>query len=269
MIMKCGSKKSGSTLGRLEFGALGEDTAVGQTYVNVNERRSGSASDGSLKTRTASMAASVVAPVLEALEHLSKLGLPGQIGYVLALSAWTALCLPTTPIELTAGFCFSKHVAMITSASGKTLGNVLALFLGRTFLQPLILRQLDSRPSWRRYHKHLLRELHELPIQTMSTLRAAPMPTPFKLYALSIFPPELVTMRRYLLIAVFFNTMWSGVWVLAGSSAGSIANIIAGKASEDSTANLVSKVVMAICLFGCFSMFSRFASAQLKPGPAE
>ena len=119
------------------------------------------------------MAASVVAPVLEALEHLSKLGLPGQIGYVLALSAWTALCLPTTPIELTAGFCFSKHVAMITSASGKTLGNVLALFLGRTFLQPLILRQLDSRPSWRRYHKHLLRELHELPIQTMSTLRAA------------------------------------------------------------------------------------------------
>lgn len=213
--------------------------------------------------------AALVAPVLEALENLSKLGLPGQIGYVLALSAWTALCLPTTPIELTAGFCFSKHVAMITSASGKTLGNVLALFLGRTFLQPLILRQLDSWPSWRRYHKHLLRELHELPIQTMSTLRAAPMPTPFKLYALSIFPPELVTMRRYLLIAVFFNTMWSGVWVLAGSSAGSIANIIAGKASEDSTANLVSKVVMAICLFGCFSMFSRFASAQLKPGVTE
>ena len=59
--------------------------------------------------------AALVAPVLEALENLSKLGLPGQIGYVLALSAWTALCLPTTPIELTAGFCFSKHVAMITS----------------------------------------------------------------------------------------------------------------------------------------------------------
>ena len=64
MIMKCGSKKSGSTLGRLEFGALGEDKmseracvlsvveisrrrySCGQTYVNVNERRSCSASDG-------------------------------------------------------------------------------------------------------------------------------------------------------------------------------------------------------------------------------
>lgn len=208
-------------------------------------------------------------PVLDALQSLSSLGFAGQLGYVVGLTIWTILCLPTTPIELTAGFCFDQVTATVTSAAGKTLGNLLALILGRAYLQPFIMRQLSKRSGGGGLHKHLLKELRERPLQMMSVLRAAPMPTPFKLYSLSLFPPELVTMRRYLGIAVVFNSMWSVVWTLAGSSAGSLADIVSGKASKNSTAALVSKGMAVAVLMGLFSIFGRFAASQLQHGVSE
>lgn len=56
-------------------------------------------------------------------------------------------------------------------------------------------------------HRHLLRELREHPIQTMSLLRAAPLPTPLKIYGLSLFPAELIPLTSYAGIAVTFNLL--------------------------------------------------------------
>jgi hypothetical protein len=56
-------------------------------------------------------------------------------------------------------------------------------------------------------HRHLLRELREHPIQTMSLLRAAPLPTPLKIYGLSLFPAELIPLSSYAGIAITFNLL--------------------------------------------------------------
>ena len=56
-------------------------------------------------------------------------------------------------------------------------------------------------------HRHLLRELREHPIQTMSLLRAAPLPTPLKIYGLSLFPAELIPLTSYAGIAITFNLL--------------------------------------------------------------
>mmetsp|Transcript_43216 Transcript_43216/g.113510 ORF Transcript_43216/g.113510 Transcript_43216/m.113510 type:complete len:282 (-) Transcript_43216:250-1095(-) len=211
----------------------------------------------------------VLAPVLLVLESLSNLGLAGKLGYLITLSVWTVLCLPTTPIELTAGFCFDKVTAIVASASGKTLGNMAALLIGRAYLQPFIMRQLSSRAGGSSLHQHLLHELRENPIQTMSVLRAAPLPTPLKLYGLSLFPAELVTVRRYAIIALVFNLLWSLVWTLAGSSASSMADVLSGSAKEGSHAVLATQVMWLLVLLGGFSMLGRFAMKQLKPPPKE
>ena len=41
----------------------------------------------------------------------------------------------------------------------------------------------------------------------MSLLRAAPLPTPLKIYGLSLFPDELVSLWSYAGIAITFNLM--------------------------------------------------------------
>ena len=66
-------------------------------------------------------------------------------------------------------------------------------------------QRLRFRTLHKHRHNHLLRELREHPIQTMSLLRAAPLPTPLKIYGLSLFPAELIPLTSYAGIAITFS----------------------------------------------------------------
>ena len=68
-------------------------------------------------------------------------------------------------------------------------------------------QRLRFRTLHNHRHNHLLRELREHPIQTMSLLRAAPLPTPLKIYGLSLFPAELIPLTSYAGIAITFNLL--------------------------------------------------------------
>ena len=68
-------------------------------------------------------------------------------------------------------------------------------------------QRLRFRTLHKHRHNHLLRELREHPIQTMSLLRAAPLPTPLKIYGLSLFPAELIPLTSYAGIAITFNLL--------------------------------------------------------------
>ena len=139
---------------------------------------------------------SIISTITTAIAALKGLGFAGRVGYVAGLSLWTLLCLPTTPIELASGFVFPLWLSTGLSVAGKTAGSLLAFILGRRFLKPLITRMLGKSESGP-VHRHLLRELRERPIQTMSILRAAPLPTPFKIYGLCLFPDQLVPLPSY------------------------------------------------------------------------
>ena len=112
------------------------------------------------------MALGFIRPVLDGLHWLSSLGVIGQCCYVVGLTIWTLLCLPTTPIEVTAGFCFDTAKSAIMSAGGKTMGNLAALMIGRRYFQPYIMRNFSRRDGGSALHQHLLNELREHPIQT-------------------------------------------------------------------------------------------------------
>jgi len=201
------------------------------------------------------------------LTSLKSLGVAGRIGYVVGLAMWTFLCLPTTPIELASGFIFPLWLSTVMSVTGKTAGSVCALILGRRMLKPLISRLLERTsggPRGSAVHRHLVSELRRRPIQTMSILRAAPLPTPFKIYGLCLFETELVPVTTYFLVALTINTCWSLVWSLTGSSASSLQDALSGNA-DTSTANLVAKIFAIGALFGIFGAFGRFAKAQMQP----
>ena len=186
---------------------------------------------------------SAVTAIVATLDGLKNLGVAGRVGYVTGLSAWTALCLPTTPIELASGFIFPLWMSTFMCVAGKTIGSLVALMVGRHLLKPLITRLLE-RSSSSQLHQHLVSELKLRPIQTMSILRAAPMPTPFKIYGLALLPAELVPVSSYAAVALLINTAWSLVWSLTGSSATSLQDAVSGRgAGANSKSALVVKLI--------------------------
>jgi hypothetical protein len=208
----------------------------------------------------AALIASARMAVTSVVAGLAALGFLGRVYFVLGLAVYTALCGPTTPVELAWGFMDKSSLAMstVTCVLGKTLGNMLALFVGRLLLKPLI-SDLLVRSIGSAVYQHIISELKSRPLQTMSILRAAPLPTPFKIYGLSILPTELVPAWVYFWIAIVFNLCWSTVWCLAGSSVQD-ATDLAGA----SKAGLVGKVVSLVGIFGMCVQFARFARVQLQ-----
>ena len=86
------------------------------------------------------------------------------------------------------------------------------------------------------------------------------MPTPFKIYGLCLFPPELVPFSTYAGIALCFNTCWSVVWSLAGASASSLQDVLSGKSGENSNAKLVGQLSSLVVLFYVLTQFARYAN---------
>ena len=193
------------------------------------------------------------------ITFLKSLGFAGRIGFVSSLTLYTALCLPTTPVELASGFVFPLWESTAMCVLGKTLGSMLALIIGRRLLKPIV-SNLLVRSVGSAVYQHVISELKTRPIQTMSILRAAPLPTPFKIYGLSILPTELVPAWTYAFIAVCFNSCWSLVWSLAGSSAQDASGLADAKAKG----GLYVKLFFLVGLFGMCVQFARFAKAQLQ-----
>merc|ERR1719440_1845274 len=143
------------------------------------------------------------------------------------------------------------------------MGNIMAFVLGRHLLKPMVSRMLmRGGGTSRAVHIHLQSELRQRPIQTMSILRAAPLPTPFKIYGLCLFPSELVPLWSYALIALIFNTCWSVVWALAGSSASNLQDVLNGEGSSAALATQFSTLLVA---FSVLVFFGRFAAAKIQP----
>ena len=90
--------------------------------------------------------------LLDTLMQLRETGLVGQLCYALLLSAWTLACLPTTPIELAAGFIFPTGPAVVMSVLAKTCASMLGLFLGRQLLRPLPLAPVTEHGCGPRTH---------------------------------------------------------------------------------------------------------------------
>ncbi len=107
-------------------------------------------------------------------------------------------------------------------------------------------------------------ELRERPLQTIGLLRAAPLPTPIKIYGLSLLPPELVPAPTFFWACLVINTAWSFLWSLTGSSASSLQDALSGSHSR---ASLFAQFSALAVLFGLLAAGSRYAKEARAASP--
>ena len=132
----------------------------------------------------------VVERVLDNPRLKGRLGLLAYSGF---LCVWTTLALPTTPIEIVAGFSFKNNVvgSSVASTAGKTTGAVIAFIIGRWLMAPLSrLRGKAPGPGggsalvvsggfvgrFGELIKRLEQAIVLRPVQTIGMIRAAPIP---------------------------------------------------------------------------------------------
>ena len=109
----------------------------------------------------------------------------GLLAYSSFLCVWTTLALPTTPLEIIAGFNFSLAGSTIAGLMGKTCGSVLAFVIGRSLLGPCrrMFRWLRGQPAAPKEEEvpsglgaKLEAALRKRPLQTIGMIRVAPLP---------------------------------------------------------------------------------------------
>lgn len=190
----------------------------------------------------------------------------GLVYYTLFLSAWTLCCLPTTPVEIAAGFTWPLGPASLASSIGKTLGSCTAFALSRLLLLPLMARstQPERGPTRKRldaFFNHLGGFIRTRPWWTVGLIRAAPLPIALKNYGLGMM--DGCPGQVFALMTLAVNVPFSVAWALTGASASSLQEAVQSGGAGSSSGKLVSSVVSALVLFVCLGFAGRYCSDQL------
>jgi len=230
----------------------------------------------------------------------------GLVLYTCFLSVWTTLALPTTPIEIIAGFCFPLAGAVAASTAGATMGAMCAFILGRRLSashcvpkckrrwQPKMAAN-DGRlvPACHQcandeeaadqcslaktakeklpVHISLLEGLeHSLaqrPVHTIAVIRAAPIPSALKNYGLSLFPPSVVPFETFTLVTLVMKVPFSIAWALTGQSASTLQDAMSGNTGEEGRMQrLVFQLTILLFLFLTISALKRAGGSMKSLG---
>lgn len=150
---------------------------------------------------------------IDALEHS---GWPGHAVLMLAFSAWVCLSLPSTPMEVAAGFVYGPLGGFACGLSCKLAGSCTAF---------LVARQLGRRCGCQMptaLTTQLLM-LHTRPVLTMVGIRLTPLPLGVKNYGLGL---SQVPLLPYLIAALAVDTPFSMLWASTGASCHSLADAL-------------------------------------------
>lgn len=147
--------------------------------------------------------------VLEAIERA------GNVGYVLLLCFFfvvVCLSLPTTPIELSAGFLYGPVWGCTAGVIGKTVG---------CFIAYMVARVIGDKRGWKvpAALEPRLSALKSQPLLTMVGIRVAPLPLGLKNYGLAMCKVPAV---EYILASLIVNIPFSCLWGSLGASCKSL-----------------------------------------------
>lgn len=214
--------------------------------------------------------------VLSLFVFLQTQGSLGAFYYSLFLVLWTLVCLPTTPLEVAAGYIFRASPARSIAASivGKSIGSILAFIVGRWVVARFALLDERSAPSAgsaptsvlgraRQLGRLLQAALLSRPVQTITMVRASPMPIAIKNYGLAALPEHVVPVRTFVLVTMCVNVPYSVAWSLTGSSASSLQDAISGEARAGGGA-VVLKLSALVALFAALGAFASKCKSELE-----
>ncbi|KAJ1618459.1 hypothetical protein T492DRAFT_1092304 [Pavlovales sp. CCMP2436] len=194
----------------------------------------------------------------------------GALYYMGFLVLWTLCCLPTTPLEIAAGYTFSPVLSIGASIVGKTAGSLIAFALGRQFAARVLARPAGAADDGgvtlagraRALSLQLQSAVTARPVQTITMVRASPMPIAIKNYGLALLPAHVLPGRLFAVITLVVNMPYSIAWSLTGSSASSLQEALSGDARTGGAAVLL-KLGALLALFGALSVFARKCRAEL------
>lgn len=165
---------------------------------------------------TASKPSGFIAGVRQVLEVVEG---AGNLGFALLLCFFCAvvcLSLPTTPIELSAGFMYGSIWGCFAGVAGKTVGSFIAYMIART---------VGEKRGWKVPEKieSYMSALREKPIITMVGIRVAPLPLGLKNYGLALCKVDAFS---YIVASLIVNTPFSVMWGSLGASCASLGDAL-------------------------------------------
>lgn len=155
----------------------------------------------------------IQAGLSQALGLLQDSGWSGYAVLLVAFSLWVFFALPTTPVEVAAGFMYGVFWGSACGFLCKTIGSCAAFAVVRLFRRRMGWQVPDTL-------KPKLQALHDAPLVTMVGVRLAPLPLGVKNYGLALVPG--IDIARYALAASAVNAPFSLLWASAGVSCRSL-----------------------------------------------
>ena len=165
------------------------------------------------------------------LAQLADLGAWGPVLLTLLFSVYVACGLPSTPVELAAGFLYGPIVGAAIGTAAKTLGSTCAYWVGRV---------IGKRTGWKvpDQLEPYLAQLRVNPTATMVVIRVAPLPLVVKNFGLALAEVPAIP---YTVAALVVNGPFSVMWAMIGASCASLAEALSrAKESSPGTPLLVT-----------------------------
>jgi len=148
----------------------------------------------------------------------------GPVLYTIFLVAWVIICLPTSAVELIAGFTFGFWVALLVSYIGKNIGCISAFLIGKSLGRNSVKKLLKRFRILRTFDRVISKNATKM----VFLIRLAYMPIALKNYGLSFFAIK----RRLFIISTLVCTVpETAVLAFFGSSADDILDLANGRYS--------------------------------------
>lgn len=142
----------------------------------------------------------------KSLDSLNKAGNAGLGLYGVLFCLWTMTVGVTTPVETAAGFAFGAKRAILVNALGKSLGALVAFFLGRFIFYEFVRKQLKNNEILQLVEE----SISDHPLLVALMVRLSPLPEPVKNMGMSVLDVK----SRYFALSVLlhgfpFTCLWS------------------------------------------------------------
>eukprot|EP00300_Choanocystis_sp_HF-7_P007597 c15390_g1_i1.p1 GENE.c15390_g1_i1~~c15390_g1_i1.p1 ORF type:complete len:249 (+),score=31.62 c15390_g1_i1:162-908(+) len=134
----------------------------------------------------AAVLAAWLVPVNDTIMWSKAHQLEGSFGYTAFLTGWIIVCLPSTPLEVAAGFVFPFWVALAVVTVGKNLGSNISFLIGRLLGGDVVSRFLNN--SKFAVLRGLEFAIREEPYKTAGLVRVSALPIAVKNYGMAVLP---------------------------------------------------------------------------------
>lgn len=177
---------------------------------------------------------------------LRGLNIWGMALFVVFMAIWTVLCLPVTPLEVTAGILYPMGPALIVSTIGQVLGGILSFLFGRYCIEGWLYRKFVLRFRFMRKLRSVMKRQrwHFALLISFSYT-----PAYFHNFGLAVLPCSFCEyLTASLLAAAVYSMFWSSLGRGSVSVLDNInkdGNVTPGAAPATATAELVPMLIGA------------------------